>query len=83
MQVCASLEIPTPGWGPRHPPGAPPRDGGWGRGIKHSKPRGTGDFSVKTPGFSGDFYYKNGLFFIKYDHKQTFYLLKKLWILKF
>ena len=50
-----AIEIPTPGWGPRHPPGAPPRDGGWGRGIKHSKPRGTGDFSENPPGFSGDF----------------------------
>ena len=45
----------TPGWGPRHPPGAPPRGGGWGRGIEHSKPRGTGDFSENPPGFSGDF----------------------------
>ena len=55
IEDLQKLGIPTPGWGPRHPPGAPPRDGGWGRGIKHSKPRGTGDFSVKSPGVFGGF----------------------------
>ena len=45
----------TPGWGPRHPPGPPPRDGGWGRGIDYPKPRGTGDFFENPRGFSGDF----------------------------
>ena len=50
------LEMATPGWGPRHPPGPPPRDGGWGRGIDYPKPRGTGDFFENPPGVFGGFY---------------------------
>ena len=46
----------TPGWGPRHPPGPPPRDGGWGRGIYYPKPRGTGDLFENPPGVFGGFY---------------------------
>ena len=54
----------TPGWGPRHPPGPPPRDGGWGRGIDYPKPRGTGDFFWKSPGgFRGILCNKNGCFY--------------------
>ena len=45
-----------PGWGPRYPPGTPPRGGIWRRGIEHSKPRDTGDF-IENPlgGFWGLF----------------------------
>ena len=50
------LEMATPGWGPRHPPGPQPRDGGWGRGNDYSKPRGTGDFLKNPPGVFGGFY---------------------------
>ena len=51
--LTSQVEMPTPGWGPRHPPGTPPRGGVWGRGIEHSKPRGTGtgDFFENPPGF--------------------------------
>ena len=50
------LEMATPGRGPRHPPGPPPHDGGWGRGIYYPKPRGTGDFFENPPGVFGGFY---------------------------
>ena len=50
------LEMATPGWGPRHPPGPPPRDGGWGRGIDYPKPRGMGNFFENPPGVFGGFY---------------------------
>ena len=53
LAVAFSLEMPTPGWGPRHPPGTPPRGGVWGWGIEHTKPRGTGDFFEKSPGVFG------------------------------
>ena len=50
---------PNPGVRPPSSPGAPPRDGEWGRRL-----------SIQNPG--------GRKIFIKYDHKQTFYLFKNL-----
>ena len=49
VHCCVRDRDPNPGVGARHPPGAPPRDEGWGWGLKHTKPRGTGDFHLKSP----------------------------------
>ena len=38
--------------------GAPPRDGGLGRGIKLSKPQRKEDFTENPPGFLGGFFTK-------------------------
>ena len=59
------LEMATPGWGPRHPPGPPPRYGGWGRGIYYPKPRGMGDFFENPPGVFGGFYVIKTAIFIE------------------
>ena len=53
------LEMPTQGSGPVIPRGDLPRGGEWGRGIGHSKPRGTGYLFENPSGFLGDF--------LKYD----------------
>ena len=50
---CA-LEMPTPGVGPCYPPGDPTLWQGWGGGIEHSKPQGTGDFFENSHGFWGN-----------------------------
>ena len=55
----------TPGRGPRHPPGPPSHDGGWGRGIYYPKPRGTGDLFENPPGVFGGFYVIKTAIFIE------------------
>ena len=39
-----AVEMPTPGWGPRHPPGFSPRGGAW-----------VGKFNIQNPGVWGIF----------------------------
>ena len=68
------LEMATPGRGPRHPPGPPPHDGGWGRGIYYPKPRGTGDFFKNTPGVFGGFYVIKTAVFIEILLKKIFFV---------
>ena len=65
----------TPGWGPRHPPGPQPRDGGWGRGIDYSKPRGTGNFLKNPPGVFGGFYVIKTAVFLRFCYKNYFLYL--------
>ena len=72
--------MPTLGCGPRHPPGIPSTDGGYGQGIKHSKPRGGGFYNSEYPSapLGGYFLKARGMTSLKLIHADFLCLKRKL-----